>query len=85
MTAAFETKCCIVGGGPAGMMLGVLLSRAGVRTVVLEKHADCLRDFRDDTIHPSTLGGVHPSGEYAEEDWPDDETPTAGTPRNYHR
>src|ERR1700690_47791 len=50
-----ETKCCIVGGGPAGMMLGVLLARAGVDVVVLEKHADFLRDFRGDTVHPSTL------------------------------
>ncbi|MBI0539490.1 FAD-dependent oxidoreductase [Roseomonas sp. KE2513] len=49
------TSCCVVGGGPAGMMLGVLLARAGVETVVLEKHADFLRDFRGDTIHPSTL------------------------------
>ena len=40
MTSALETTCCIVGGGPAGMMLGVLLSRAGVRTIVLEKHGD---------------------------------------------
>ena len=47
--------CCIVGGGPAGMMLGFLLARAGVDVVVLEKHADFLRDFRGDTIHPSTL------------------------------
>lgn len=49
------TQCCIVGGGPAGMMLGLLLARAGVDVVVLEKHADFLRDFRGDTIHPSTL------------------------------
>lgn len=49
------TTCCIVGGGPAGMMLGFLLARAGVPVVVLEKHADFLRDFRGDTIHPSTL------------------------------
>ncbi|MGD9537249.1 MAG: FAD-dependent oxidoreductase [Alphaproteobacteria bacterium] len=56
MTAtAISTQCCIAGGGPAGMMLGLLLARAGVRTVVLEKHADFLRDFRGDTIHPSTL------------------------------
>jgi 2-polyprenyl-6-methoxyphenol hydroxylase-like FAD-dependent oxidoreductase len=48
-------QCCIVGGGPAGMMLGLLLARAGVEVVVLEKHADFLRDFRGDTIHPSTL------------------------------
>jgi 2-polyprenyl-6-methoxyphenol hydroxylase-like FAD-dependent oxidoreductase len=50
-----ETRCCIAGGGPAGMMLGFLLARAGVDVVVLEKHADFLRDFRGDTIHPSTL------------------------------
>src|SRR5512138_3810168 len=50
-----ETKCCIAGGGPAGMMLGVLLARAGVPVVVLEKHKDFLRDFRGDTVHPSTL------------------------------
>jgi 2-polyprenyl-6-methoxyphenol hydroxylase-like FAD-dependent oxidoreductase len=49
------TQCCVVGGGPAGMMLGFLLARAGVRAMVLEKHADFLRDFRGDTIHPSTL------------------------------
>jgi 2-polyprenyl-6-methoxyphenol hydroxylase-like FAD-dependent oxidoreductase len=48
-------QCCIVGGGPAGMMLGFLLARAGVKVVVLEKHADFLRDFRGDTVHPSTL------------------------------
>ena len=50
-----RTRCCVVGGGPAGMMLGLLLARAGVDVVVLEKHADFLRDFRGDTIHPSTL------------------------------
>ncbi len=50
-----KTTCCIAGGGPAGMMLGFLLARAGVRVTVLEKHADFLRDFRGDTIHPSTL------------------------------
>ncbi|MFL6798618.1 MAG: FAD-dependent oxidoreductase [Xanthobacteraceae bacterium] len=49
------TRCCIVGGGPCGLMLGYLLARAGVDVVVLEKHADFLRDFRGDTIHPSTL------------------------------
>src|SRR5664279_1294589 len=49
------TRCCIVGGGPAGMMLGYLLARAGIDTVVLEKHADFFRDFRGDTVHPSTL------------------------------
>ena len=50
-----RARCCIAGGGPAGMMLGFLLARAGVDTVVLEKHADFLRDFRGDTVHPSTL------------------------------
>ena len=50
-----STRCCIVGGGPCGLMLGFLLARAGVDVVVLEKHADFLRDFRGDTIHPSTL------------------------------
>jgi 2-polyprenyl-6-methoxyphenol hydroxylase-like FAD-dependent oxidoreductase len=50
-----NTRCCIAGGGPAGMVLGFLLARAGVETVVLEKHADFLRDFRGDTIHPATL------------------------------
>jgi 2-polyprenyl-6-methoxyphenol hydroxylase-like FAD-dependent oxidoreductase len=49
------TRCCIVGGGPAGMMLGYLLARAGVEVVVLEKHADFFRDFRGDTVHPSTM------------------------------
>jgi 2-polyprenyl-6-methoxyphenol hydroxylase-like FAD-dependent oxidoreductase len=50
-----SVRCCIVGGGPAGMMLGYLLGRAGVDTVVLVKHGDFLRDFRGDTVHPSTL------------------------------
>src|SRR5438128_7555696 len=50
-----QTRCVIVGGGPAGMMAGYLLARAGVPVVVLEKHGDFLRDFRGDTIHPSTL------------------------------
>lgn len=50
-----KTQVCIVGGGPAGMMLGFLLARGGVEVVVLEKHGDFLRDFRGDTIHPSTL------------------------------
>jgi 2-polyprenyl-6-methoxyphenol hydroxylase-like FAD-dependent oxidoreductase len=52
---SLTTQCCIAGGGPAGMMLGFLLARAGVDVVVLEKHGDFLRDFRGDTIHPSTL------------------------------
>jgi 2-polyprenyl-6-methoxyphenol hydroxylase-like FAD-dependent oxidoreductase len=55
MTTTLHTSCCIAGGGPAGMMLGFLLARAGVDVIVLEKHADFLRDFRGDTIHPSTL------------------------------
>jgi 2-polyprenyl-6-methoxyphenol hydroxylase-like FAD-dependent oxidoreductase len=49
------TRCCVAGGGPAGMMAGYLLARAGVDVIVLEKHADFLRDFRGDTIHPSTM------------------------------
>ena len=49
------TTCAIVGGGPAGMVLGLLLARAGVEVTLLEKHADFLRDFRGDTVHPSTL------------------------------
>jgi 2-polyprenyl-6-methoxyphenol hydroxylase-like FAD-dependent oxidoreductase len=57
-----KTRCCIAGGGPAGMMLGFLLARAGVDVVVLEKHADFLRDFRGDTIHPSTLEVMHELG-----------------------
>ena len=55
-------RCCIAGGGPAGMMLGFLLARAGVDVIVLEKHADFLRDFRGDTIHPSTLEIMHELG-----------------------
>jgi 2-polyprenyl-6-methoxyphenol hydroxylase-like FAD-dependent oxidoreductase len=55
-------RACIVGGGPAGMMLGLLLARAGVDTLVLEKHADFFRDFRGDTIHPSTLEAMHDLG-----------------------
>ena len=50
-----STTCVIVGGGPAGMVLGLLLARAGVEVTLLEKHADFLRDFRGDTVHPSTL------------------------------
>ncbi|MBV8199379.1 MAG: FAD-dependent oxidoreductase [Acidobacteria bacterium] len=50
-----RVRCCIAGGGPAGMMLGLLLARAGIATLVLEKHRDFLRDFRGDTVHPSTL------------------------------
>src|SRR6476619_7991194 len=54
-TGTMKVLCCIVGGGPAGMMLGYLLGRAGIDVVVLEKHADFFRDFRGDTVHPSTL------------------------------
>src|SRR6266566_6042444 len=50
-----SVNCCIAGGGPAGMMLGFLLARAGIEVTVLEKHADFFRDFRGDTVHPSTL------------------------------
>ena len=59
---SLTTQCCIAGGGPAGMMLGFLLARAGVRVVVLEKHADFLRDFRGDTVHPSTLELIYELG-----------------------
>jgi 2-polyprenyl-6-methoxyphenol hydroxylase-like FAD-dependent oxidoreductase len=62
MAEVVSPQCCIVGGGPAGMMLGLLLARAGVDVVVLEKHADFLRDFRGDTIHPSTLELMHELG-----------------------
>src|SRR5437899_235962 len=57
-----QTRCVIAGGGPAGMMAGYLLARAGVPVVVLEKHADFNRDFRGDTIHPSTLELMHELG-----------------------
>ena len=62
MTRTISTTCCIAGGGPAGMMLAHLLARAAVEVVVLEKHADFLRDFRGDTIHPSTLEIMHELG-----------------------
>jgi 2-polyprenyl-6-methoxyphenol hydroxylase-like FAD-dependent oxidoreductase len=55
MAVTLRTECCIAGGGPAGAMLGLLLARRGLDVVVLEKHADFLRDFRGDTIHPSTM------------------------------
>ncbi|WLB05990.1 FAD-dependent oxidoreductase [Bradyrhizobium elkanii] len=54
-TRQIRVRCCVVGGGPAGMMLGYLLGRAGVDVAVLEKHGDFFRDFRGDTVHPSTL------------------------------
>src|SRR6202050_2509260 len=57
-----NVRCCIAGGGPAGMVLAYLLARAGVEVLVLEKHADFLRDFRGDTIHPSTLEVMHELG-----------------------
>ena len=54
--------CCVVGAGPAGLMLGLMLARAGVDVTVLEKHGDFLRDFRGDTVHPSTLEVMHELG-----------------------
>jgi 2-polyprenyl-6-methoxyphenol hydroxylase-like FAD-dependent oxidoreductase len=54
-----RVTCVIAGGGPAGIMLGFLLARAGVEVLVLEKHRDFLRDFRGDTLHPSTLQVMH--------------------------
>ncbi len=57
-----RVRCCVAGGGPAGMMLGYLLARAGVGVLVLEKHADFFRDFRGDTIHPSTLEIIYELG-----------------------
>lgn len=62
MPDQIHTRCCIAGGGPAGMMLGLLLARAGVDVIVLEKHGDFLRDFRGDTVHPSTLQIMHELG-----------------------
>ena len=57
-----RVTCCIAGGGPAGVMLGFLLARAGISTLVLERHKDFFRDFRGDTIHPSTLQIMHELG-----------------------
>src|SRR5215472_10712468 len=62
MSSKIETGCCIAGGGPAGMMGAYLLTRMGVEVAVLEKHADFLRDFRGDTVHPSTLELIHELG-----------------------
>jgi 2-polyprenyl-6-methoxyphenol hydroxylase-like FAD-dependent oxidoreductase len=57
-----SVQCCIAGGGPAGMMLGLLLARAGVSVLVVEKHPEFFRDFRGDTLHPSTLEIMHELG-----------------------
>ena len=57
-----KTQCCIAGGGPAGVMAGYILARAGIEVTVLEKHADFLRDFRGDTVHPSTLQALYELG-----------------------
>jgi 2-polyprenyl-6-methoxyphenol hydroxylase-like FAD-dependent oxidoreductase len=62
MNETVSTRCCVAGGGPAGMMLAFLLARIGVDVFVLEKHGDFLRDFRGDTIHPSTLELMHELG-----------------------
>ena len=62
MTTRIQTGCCIAGGGPAGIMLGFLLARMGIDVWILEKHADFLRDFRGDTIHPSTLEVMYELG-----------------------
>lgn len=62
MKTEYRTTCCIVGGGPAGIMTGFLLARAGIEVIVLEKHADFNRDFRGDTIHPSTFELMHELG-----------------------
>src|ERR1700748_3386494 len=59
---ADTTTCAIVGGGPAGMVLGLLLARAGVEVTLLEKHGDFLRDFRGDTVHPTTMRLLHGRG-----------------------
>ena len=59
---AINTELCVVGGGPAGMMHGLLMARAGIDVVVLEKHGDFLRDFRGDTVHPSTLEVMYELG-----------------------
>ena len=61
-TENLQTTCCIVGAGPAGVMLGYLLARAGVQVTVLEKHQDFFRDFRGDTVHPSTLEVLYELG-----------------------
>jgi 2-polyprenyl-6-methoxyphenol hydroxylase-like FAD-dependent oxidoreductase len=62
MSEKVSAECCVVGGGPAGMVLALLLARAGIKTIVLEKHADFLCDFRGDTVHPSTLEVMYELG-----------------------
>jgi 2-polyprenyl-6-methoxyphenol hydroxylase-like FAD-dependent oxidoreductase len=62
MPPTLTTRCCIAGGGPAGIMLGYQLARAGIETIILEKHSDFLRDFRGDTIHPSTMEVLYELG-----------------------
>src|SRR6185295_12926675 len=62
MAVPIKTICCIASGKPADMMLGFLLARAGVNVTVLEKHADFLRDFRGDVVHPSTLELIYELG-----------------------
>src|SRR5437762_1305314 len=62
MAEKLQTRCVVAGGGPAGIMAGYLLARASVPVMVLEKHADFLRDFRGDTLHPSTLELMHELG-----------------------
>jgi 2-polyprenyl-6-methoxyphenol hydroxylase-like FAD-dependent oxidoreductase len=62
VTQSVKTGVCVAGGGPAGMMTGFILARAGVEVVVLEKHADFLRDFRGDTVHPSTMEAMYELG-----------------------
>src|SRR5580704_16520869 len=61
-TERIDARVCVVGGGPAGVMAGYLLARAGVDVVVLESHGDFLRDFRGDTVHPSTMQVMHELG-----------------------
>ena len=73
--STLTTRCVVAGGGPGGMMLGYLLARAGVDVVVLEKHGDFLRDFRGDTIHPSTLEVIRRAG-------PDGPLPAAAAERD---
>jgi len=75
---SISTTCVIAGGGPAGMMCGFLLARAGVDVTVLEKHKDFLRDFRGDTVHPSTLQIMQELGLL--EEFPSSRTPRSAPP-----